>query len=201
MYCDLFAGIFHGIVYQVVQDVAQMHPVCIDGEIRRNINSECHILFRFHPVLFYNIIGQCSKIDVFTVKDQAFPAFHTHRQDLLDKSAQMFQLALRYLEIFPSLLRRVFIREVQQGIIGCIGDRYRGLEFVSHIVGEVRLHVIERLLSADDVYQIQEDCDKDDKNQNRGDKDSSHLLQDSLSYRLNPQSVHCRFLNIEDVFK
>ena len=72
---------------------------------------------------------------------------------------------------------------------------------MGHIVGEVRLHLVERLLSAYDVYQIQEDCNKDDKNQHRGDKDSSHLLQDSLSYRLNPQSVHCRFLNIEDIFK
>ena len=72
---------------------------------------------------------------------------------------------------------------------------------MSHIVGEVRLHLIERLLSADDVYQIQEDCDKDDKNQHGGDEDSCHLLQDSLSYRLDPQSVHCCFLNIKDIFK
>ena len=97
-------------------------------------------------VLVGQLLQQRLQLNGFAFELEGFAAFHTHREDLLDHSFQLLQLALADFQVFAAFLRIIARIEVEQGVIGGVGHGHRGLELMGDVVGEVALHFFQALL-------------------------------------------------------
>ena len=85
-------------------------------------------------VLVGQLLQQRLQLNGFAFELEGFAAFHTHREDLLDHSFQLLQLALADFQVFAAFLRIIARIEVKEGVVGSVGDGHRGLEFMRDVL-------------------------------------------------------------------
>ena len=151
----LAGGILDGIVDEVVQDVAQVGAVGLDSQvIWLDMNREGNGLVGLQLLLLDDGLQQFGKVDRLDVEFELTAALHAHRQDLLDHAAQPFQLLAAQGQIMVPLGFIGLLAEVEQRIVGSIGHGDGCFQLVGDIIGEVGLHLIERALLEDGLYQV-----------------------------------------------
>ena len=123
-----------------------MEAVRVEDQAIFNIYVDVAGLSGGKNVLVGQLLQQRLQLNGFAFELEGFAAFHTHREDLLDHSFQLLQLALADFQILAAFLRIIARIEVKEGVVGGVGDGYRCLEFVGDVVGEVALHLFQALL-------------------------------------------------------
>ena len=151
----LIGGVLDSIVNEVVQYVAQVGAVGLDGQAG-GLDSclENNGFIGFQLLLLDDGLQQAGNANGLDVEAELPAPFHAHRQDLLDHAAQAFQLLVAQGQIMVPLSFISLFAEVEQGIVGGIGHGDGRLQLVGDVVGEIGLHLIEGALPEDGLDQI-----------------------------------------------
>ena len=184
------ARILHGVVQQVAYDVGQVCAVGSDGQVfGDDVESDMDRLVGLQLVQLYERGQEVGQPYLFEVEAEGLAPFHRHGEYLLYQSAQAAELLLADTQVAFALVGVVGLMEVEQGIGGSISHGDGRLQLVGDVVGEVALHLLQRLLPQDGADEVPEGETEDEEDDRRGDEDARHLPQDEAAQWLGGEPV------------
>ncbi len=153
----LVARILHGVVQQVTHDVGQVCAVGGDGQVfGDNVEGDVDGFVGLQFVQLDEWGQEVGQPHLFKVEAEGLAPLHRHGEYLLHQSAEAAELLLTDAQVAFALAGVVGLMEVEQGIGGGIGHGDGCLQFVGDVVGEVALHLLQRLLPQDGTDEVLE---------------------------------------------
>ena len=122
-----------------------------------------------------------------------------HGEDTLHHCREARELQRHNLQIATSLLLILHSREVTQGIVGSIGNRDWGLEFVGYVVREVTTHLLQTLLAEHSTNKVDKHARQQNHNHQRREYQAPHLHPEiGVRHRhIQSQGEHLAIVNID----
>lgn len=148
-------SIFHGVVDQVLDRLAEMQLVGDDGAPVQLVDDpEMDLLARLEGDLPGELVDQRPWLKRLLVKTERLSLIDRHAQYLLHQAGQVLELLLAEREVLVPF--RLVVDQVVglERIDGRVGDGDRRLQLVCHVVHEVVLDLGDTLLPEDRADQV-----------------------------------------------